>query len=126
MKSLSRGLAGLAMLCLAAQSPGAWAGADVNNDGIVNILDISLVASCFGADLATNPQCQGAVRGPVEYRFIGFTDDATNMLADTHAGIASPTASAATTRNRFMPASLRRNASRKWREDSNLEHSRSA
>ena len=41
-------------LGLAAQSPGAWAQApdpDLNNDGIVNILDISLVNSCFGADL---------------------------------------------------------------------------
>ena len=48
-------------LGLAAQSPGAWAQAsdpDLNNDGVVNILDISLVGSCFGADLATNPQCE--------------------------------------------------------------------
>ncbi len=32
---------------------------DVNDDGIVNILDLSLVGSCFGiVNLATNPQCQ--------------------------------------------------------------------
>ena len=33
---------------------------DLNNDGIVNILDISLVGSCIGQDLATNPRCQAA------------------------------------------------------------------
>ena len=33
---------------------------DLNNDGVVNILDISLVGSCFGQDLSTNPQCQVA------------------------------------------------------------------
>ncbi len=41
----------------------AWAQAsdpDLNNDGVVNILDISLVGSCIGADLSTNPQCQVA------------------------------------------------------------------
>ena len=30
---------------------------DLTNDGIVNILDISLVGSCFGADLTAFPQC---------------------------------------------------------------------
>ncbi len=38
----------------------AWAQApdpDLNNDGLVNILELSLVGRCFGADLATNPQC---------------------------------------------------------------------
>ena len=41
----------------------AWAQAadpDLNNDGVVNILDISLVGSCFGQDPATFPQCQVA------------------------------------------------------------------
>lgn len=41
----------------------AWAQApdpDLNDDGVVNILDISLVGSCFGIDLSTNPQCQVA------------------------------------------------------------------
>ena len=33
---------------------------DVNNDGVVNMLDISLVGSCFGANLSTNPQCLAA------------------------------------------------------------------
>ncbi len=33
---------------------------DLNNDGVVNILDISLVGSCFGVNLSTNPQCQAA------------------------------------------------------------------
>ena len=33
---------------------------DLNNDGVVNILDISLVGSCFGANLSTNPRCQVA------------------------------------------------------------------
>jgi hypothetical protein len=31
--------------------------ADMNNDGVVNILDVSLLASCFGQDPATNLQC---------------------------------------------------------------------
>ncbi len=30
---------------------------DLNNDGVVNILDASIVGSCFGADLAVNAQC---------------------------------------------------------------------
>jgi hypothetical protein len=30
---------------------------DVNNDGVVNILDVSFVSSCQGADLATNTAC---------------------------------------------------------------------
>ncbi len=41
----------------------AWAQAtdpDLNNDGVVNILDLSLVGSCFGQDPATFPQCQVA------------------------------------------------------------------
>ncbi len=41
----------------------AWAQApdpDFNNDDVVNILDISLVGSCIGVDLSTNPQCQAA------------------------------------------------------------------
>ena len=33
---------------------------DLNNDGVVNILDVSLVGSCFGQDVSTNPQCQVA------------------------------------------------------------------
>ena len=31
--------------------------ADMNNDGVVNILDVSLLARCFGQDPATNLQC---------------------------------------------------------------------
>ena len=31
--------------------------ADMNNDGVVKILDVSLLASCFGQDPATNLQC---------------------------------------------------------------------
>ena len=63
MKSLARVFAGLVLLFLAAQSPGAWAQApdpDLNDDGIVNILDISLVGSCFGANLTTMPECDVA------------------------------------------------------------------
>ncbi len=30
---------------------------DLNNDGTVNILDASIVGSCFGADLSANPLC---------------------------------------------------------------------
>lgn len=30
---------------------------DLNNDGTVNILDMSIVGSCFGADLSANPLC---------------------------------------------------------------------
>ena len=40
--------------------PLAWAQApdpDLNNDGTVNIFDASIVGSCFGLDLASNPQC---------------------------------------------------------------------
>ena len=31
---------------------------DLNNDGVVNVLDLSMVGSCFGLDPATNPQCE--------------------------------------------------------------------
>ena len=40
-----------------------WAQApdpDLNNTGVVNILDVSLVDGCVGVDLSTNPQCQVA------------------------------------------------------------------
>ena len=33
---------------------------DLNNDGVVNILDVSLVGSCFGQELSSNPRCQVA------------------------------------------------------------------
>jgi len=41
----------------------AWARAtdpDLNNDGTVNILDVSMVGSCYGQDPASLPQCQVA------------------------------------------------------------------
>ncbi len=33
---------------------------DLNGDGVINILDVSLVASCYGLDPVTYPQCQVA------------------------------------------------------------------
>ncbi len=33
---------------------------DLNGDGVIDILDVSLVASCYGLDPATYPQCQVA------------------------------------------------------------------
>lgn len=48
-------------LCLIFGSAGGAVHAfDLNGDGVINILDVSLVASCYGLDLATNPQCQVA------------------------------------------------------------------
>ncbi len=41
----------------------AWAQApdpDLNDDGVVNILDVSLVGSCIGQDPLTNPRCEVA------------------------------------------------------------------
>ena len=35
---------------------------DLNDDGVVNILDISLVGGCFGQDPATTPVCAVADR----------------------------------------------------------------
>lgn len=35
---------------------------DLNDDGVVDILDISLVGGCFGQDPATNPVCMNADR----------------------------------------------------------------
>ncbi len=57
-----RGLRGLLrIICLAF---GLFSSAvhafDLNGDGVINILDVSLVASCYGLDPATNPQCQVA------------------------------------------------------------------
>ncbi len=36
---------------------------DLNNDGVVNVLDLSMVGSCFGLDPATNPQYGPIPRG---------------------------------------------------------------
>ena len=50
----------LAVAMLTASSLASFAQApdpDLNDDGIVNILDISRIGGCFGRDLATNPQC---------------------------------------------------------------------
>lgn len=52
------GILGGAVAC-----PSAWGQAsdpDLNNDGIVNIFDVSIVGSCFGADLTALPQCVDA------------------------------------------------------------------
>ena len=52
-------IAALACLGLLFGAVGAWAGhgPDLNNDGVVNILDISFVGSCFGQNPATSPEC---------------------------------------------------------------------
>ncbi len=34
---------------------------DLNNDGVVTILDVSFVGSCIGQDLSTHLQCQASV-----------------------------------------------------------------
>jgi len=58
----------IALICclgLLLVSVRAWAGhdPDLNNGGVVNILDISRVGSCFGLDPATNPQYGPDPRG---------------------------------------------------------------
>lgn len=59
---ISRTIAVLGCLGLLLGFSVAWAaiGTDLNDDGIVNILDLSLVGSCFGADLESTPRCQVA------------------------------------------------------------------
>ncbi|QQO54161.1 MAG: hypothetical protein N838_13215 [Thiohalocapsa sp. PB-PSB1] len=44
----------LAVSMAAAQAPDP----DLNDDGIVNIYDVSLVSSCFGQDPLTVPRCR--------------------------------------------------------------------
>ncbi len=53
-------IAALGWLGLPVGFSSAWAQSpdpDLNDDGIVNILDLSLVGSCFGANLATAARC---------------------------------------------------------------------
>ncbi|MEE8428346.1 MAG: Ig-like domain-containing protein, partial [Gammaproteobacteria bacterium] len=48
------------MLCLMSGLSGSVHAFDLNGDGVINILDVSLVASCYGLDPVTYPQCQVA------------------------------------------------------------------
>ena len=59
-RSLFVGLVGLLF------AASGWAQApdpDINDDGIVDIFDVSLVGSCFGLDPQTTPQCKVADTG---------------------------------------------------------------
>ena len=52
---------GCVWLCLGPAR--VWAHApdpDLNNDGVVNILDVSMVSSCWGQDPAMHPPCHAA------------------------------------------------------------------
>lgn len=64
-------------LVLLLGASGVWAQAsdpDLNNDGVVNILDVSMVGSCFGQD-PSNPPCDVADTdgdGDVDFDDINF------------------------------------------------------